>query len=86
MHINSLWFATTCPINYKNCKGEQGYSSSCAAENSAWSCDMGFKSRHPGGAQFVFCDGSVHMLRDNIDYNTYQRLGDRRDGQTVADY
>lgn len=85
MHINSLWFATTCPINYKNCENESGYSTTCAAP-SAWSCDMGFKSRHRGGAQFVFCDGNVRLLQDNIDYNTYQRLGDRSDGQPVADF
>ena len=85
MHINALWFATTCPINYKNCPDEPGYNASCSA-STAWSCDMGFKSRHPGGAQFTFCDGSVHFLSDNVDYNTYQKLGDRRDGQTVGAY
>jgi prepilin-type N-terminal cleavage/methylation domain-containing protein/prepilin-type processing-associated H-X9-DG protein len=85
MHINSLWFATTCPINYKNCPDEPGYNASCAAPN-AWSCDMGFKSQHSGGAQFALCDGSVHFLSENIDYNTYQRLGDRRDGQPVGSF
>ncbi len=85
MHINALWFATTCPINYKNCPDEPGYDAGCAA-SSAWSCDMGFKSRHPGGAQFVFADGSVHFLSETIDYETYQRLGDRRDGRTVGPY
>ena len=45
-----------------------------------------FSSDHPSGAQFVFCDGSVHFLSENIDYVTYQRLGDRRDGQPVGDF
>jgi prepilin-type N-terminal cleavage/methylation domain-containing protein/prepilin-type processing-associated H-X9-DG protein len=85
MHINSLWFATTCPINYANCEDEPGYNSSCAAPN-AWSCDMGFKSRHPGGCQFVFGDGSVHFLSESIAYDTYQMLGDRRDGGIIGDY
>ena len=44
---------------------------------------MGFKSSHSGGAQFVFCDGSVHFLSDSIDQTTYQALGDRHDGVTV---
>ncbi len=82
MHVNSLWFATTCPINYNNCEDRSGYDASCAAPN-AWSCDMGFKSDHPGGALFVLCDGSVHFLSENIDYNNYQRLGDRRDGEVI---
>ena len=87
MHINALWFATTCPINYPNCPDEAGYEdNTCNAEHSGWSCDMGFKSRHPGGAQFVFADGSVHFLSETIDYETYQRLGDRRDGLPVGQF
>jgi prepilin-type N-terminal cleavage/methylation domain-containing protein len=83
MHVNSLWFATTCPINYNNCENEPDYDPSCAPAGGAWSCDMGFKSRHTGGCQFVLADGSVHFLSENIDYDTYQRLGDRRDGQVI---
>jgi prepilin-type N-terminal cleavage/methylation domain-containing protein/prepilin-type processing-associated H-X9-DG protein len=44
----------------------------------------GFKSRHPGGANFVFADGSVHFLNQNIDHQTYQYLGCRNDGQVVS--
>ena len=44
----------------------------------------GFKSRHPGGAQFVMGDGSVHFLPDAIDFQVYNFLGDRKDGNTVA--
>ena len=86
MHINALWFATTCPINFPNCPEESGFvDGNCNAPH-AWSCDMGFKSRHPGGCQFVFADGSVHFLSENIDYETYQKLGDRRDGLPVGQF
>ena len=86
MHINALWFATTCPINFPNCPDENGFvDGNCNAPN-AWSCDMGFKSRHPGGAQFVLSDGSVHFLSESIDYETYQRLGDRRDGRPLGSF
>jgi prepilin-type processing-associated H-X9-DG protein/prepilin-type N-terminal cleavage/methylation domain-containing protein len=44
----------------------------------------GFKSRHPGGANFAFADGSVHFLNQNIDHQTYQYLGCRDDGQAVS--
>jgi hypothetical protein len=83
MHTNSLWFATSCPINYANCEGESGFDANCAPDTE-WACDMGFKSRHPGGAQFVLCDSSVHFLAEDIDYRNYQRLGDRRDGEVLA--
>ena len=48
-----------------------------------WVREMGFKSAHPAGCQFVFCDGSTHFFSESIDYLTYQRLGDRRDGGRV---
>jgi prepilin-type processing-associated H-X9-DG protein len=45
---------------------------------------MGFKSQHPGGATFVFCDGSVHFISETIDHTAYQMLGDRRDGGVLS--
>lgn len=47
---------------------------------------MGFKSRHVGGAQFLLGDGSIRFISENVDYMTYQKLGDRRDGQVVGEF
>ncbi len=33
-----------------------------------------FRSDHPGGAQFVFVDGSVHFVPDSIDYPVLRAL------------
>jgi len=49
-----------------------------------WNISWGFKSNHSGGANFVFADGSVHFLEQNIDHHTYQLLGCRNDGQPVS--
>jgi prepilin-type N-terminal cleavage/methylation domain-containing protein len=47
-----------------------------------------FGSWHPGIVQFVFCDGSVHGLRVDIDTTTLGYLASRNDGQSVhfSDY
>jgi prepilin-type processing-associated H-X9-DG protein len=42
-----------------------------------------FGSAHPAGCQFVFCDGSVHMIPYAIDARTFANLGNRRDGEAV---
>ena len=47
---------------------------------------MGFKSRHVGGAQFLLGDGTVRFISDNIDYETYQRLGGRADNRVVGEF
>jgi prepilin-type N-terminal cleavage/methylation domain-containing protein/prepilin-type processing-associated H-X9-DG protein len=49
-----------------------------------WHVTWGFKSNHPGGANFCFADGSVHFISQNIDMKTYQYLGCRDDGQVVT--
>jgi prepilin-type N-terminal cleavage/methylation domain-containing protein/prepilin-type processing-associated H-X9-DG protein len=42
-----------------------------------------FSSRHHGGAQFGFCDGSVRFFRDSTDPNTVRWLAGRNDGIVV---
>jgi prepilin-type N-terminal cleavage/methylation domain-containing protein/prepilin-type processing-associated H-X9-DG protein len=93
------WFThTAVPINFPSCLNEGqgndgGYGGTARTNDPAlincnswnnWTTSTGFKSRHPGGAQFVFADGSVHFLNEEIDFRNYNRLGDRRDGEVVT--
>lgn len=38
-------------------------------------CGEGFSSMHPGGAQFLACDGSVRFVTNNINHNWYSVNG-----------
>jgi len=82
-HNNSIWTATTPPINFPTCPQSPPRADNCHRWDT-WNTSQGFKSEHTGGAHFLFCDGSVQFLSENIDYGTYQRMGDRRDGNTVS--
>ena len=52
--------------------------------NDMFNAKSGFYSMHPGGAQFVLVDGSVHFLSETLDLTTYRRLAHRRDGNPVT--
>ncbi len=45
----------------------------------------GFESHHAGGAQFVFGDGSVRFLSEQISSQVYLQLGHRADGKLLDD-
>jgi prepilin-type N-terminal cleavage/methylation domain-containing protein/prepilin-type processing-associated H-X9-DG protein len=45
----------------------------------------GFSSRHPHGANFVFCDGAVRFVKSSIDRRVFQLLGHRADGEPISD-
>jgi prepilin-type processing-associated H-X9-DG protein len=45
----------------------------------------GFSSYHPNGANFLFGDGSVRLLKTSIDTRVYRSLGNRADGALISD-
>lgn len=42
------------------------------------------RSRHPGGVNALFCDGSVHFLKNTISLPTYQALSTRAGGEVIS--
>lgn len=90
LNANALWTATTGPINFPTCPregpGVDGGAPYICTHFANWQTSQAFKSRHVGGAHFLFVDGSAHFLTETIDYLLYQRMGDRRDGGAVEGF
>jgi prepilin-type N-terminal cleavage/methylation domain-containing protein/prepilin-type processing-associated H-X9-DG protein len=81
-----MWFATTGPINYEtDPELFPDPPPTCRRWDTDFNTAHGFKSMHAGGANFVYCDGSVHFLNEGIDYSNYQRLGARSDSEAISE-
>jgi len=65
--LNSCLRTTYNPVNTLPCNGER----TSTGVNGAYS------SKHPSGANFVFADGHVTFLNENIDQNIYEALSTR---------
>ena len=78
----SGWTSTIIPINYDS--STRAPSGDNCHSYCNWNTESGFKSAHPGGANFVLGDGSVHMIPESIDHQVYQYLGGIADGHSVS--
>jgi prepilin-type N-terminal cleavage/methylation domain-containing protein/prepilin-type processing-associated H-X9-DG protein len=82
-HSGNGLISTLTPINFDSCNESDDSNLDCASW-ATWSSALGFKSPHPGGAQFLMGDGSVHFIPDSVDMTTYNRLGGKADGEPVT--
>jgi len=80
LNTGSAHAATLVPINYKM----QSATNPACRTLDQWNLSWGFKSRHTGGANFLMGDGSIQFLRDSIDYNVYQAIGSRNEGNPAS--
>jgi len=66
------------PLNLKTA------ASSTTTVASVTPSDRSFGSSHTGGANFVFCDGSVRFMSDTINATLYKALGTRNGGEAAS--
>lgn len=87
-HFNNgtTMHGTISPINtrsdFNGCGADPQTNLKRSRDN--WNLSMGFKSKHTGGANFLFADGSVKFIQQTIDHRTYQLLGCRNDNQAAS--
>ena len=82
------WFngsTATCgvPLNYVSIAIRTDPNRTLESQWGDWPNNYSFMSRHPGGANFGLCDGSVTFIPDTIDITTYRHLGNRGDSEPV---
>jgi prepilin-type processing-associated H-X9-DG protein len=49
-----------------------------------WRNTWSFRSRHPGGLNFAYADGSVHFIKDNIDLGIYRAMATINGRESVS--
>ncbi len=75
---------TTPPINlYTGASGPVSFQTTVWQSRFSYAA-RGFKSRHPGGANFLFADGSCHFLKSSISPFTFNALGSRAGGEVIS--
>jgi Protein of unknown function (DUF1559) len=56
----------------------------CNDQASLWGQYAGARSRHPGGVECVFGDGSVHFIKNSINGPTWIGLGSINGGELIS--
>jgi prepilin-type N-terminal cleavage/methylation domain-containing protein/prepilin-type processing-associated H-X9-DG protein len=75
-YTNGAYATCAIPLNAKDATGKW-------FPPGQWQNNYSFRSRHPGGGQFAFCDGSVRFMNDTIPLQTYRALATRDAGEVV---
>ena len=76
--------STTIPVNLINLVNTNAYGFTGLNPGTQYYVLCGWKSRHPGGANFLFGDGSTRFVKASINYLTYNQIGSVAGGEVVS--
>ena len=82
-HFNACTATCGVPLNYISDFIRNNANASLETRWGNWQNNYSFMSRHPGGANFSLCDGSVTFVSDTIDITTYRMLANTGDAVPV---
>ncbi|MEO0530085.1 MAG: DUF1559 domain-containing protein [Planctomycetota bacterium] len=77
------WAVTSIQINF-DYQNDQDCIDGNGAVNpgQCWGLMRGFRSFHPGGVNFAYCDGSVSFVNESVEHDVYRALSTRQGGET----
>jgi prepilin-type N-terminal cleavage/methylation domain-containing protein/prepilin-type processing-associated H-X9-DG protein len=90
VEANATVGSTAVPLNYlaPGVAIQQGLGSVVVATGASdigtWYHWYSFRSMHPGGGNFLLCDGSVKFIKQSINMFTYQALSTRALGEVIS--
>lgn len=67
-----------------DCRGGLPHSDKSTADWINLSLNVTARSKHPGGANSLFCDGHIQFVKDSINVYTWQSLGSRNGGEVIS--
>ncbi|WP_169973860.1 DUF1559 domain-containing protein [Tautonia rosea] len=79
VHANQSVGSTAVPLNFR----QVGSDGSWPVVGN-WTRQISFRSFHPGGANFAMADGSVKFIKETINFNIYQALSTRNQGEIIS--
>jgi prepilin-type N-terminal cleavage/methylation domain-containing protein/prepilin-type processing-associated H-X9-DG protein len=77
------------PMNYPFGLAGLDYNHGCTNSGTAvgtYDTVSGFRSVHPGGCNFLFCDGGVRFVSQTVSADTYRALSTVAGGEGVSDF